>query len=108
MNMVILYAVSSLRRYDNEEIYYGTDGVFPSREDALSYIREDMKETALSEDFSFSPEDVDLSRFGKDFSIKDQDTGHRFSWTIDTFCFNLDELCGKLQRQRHSPTFSYR
>ena len=108
MNMVFLYAVSSLRRYDNEEIYYGTDGVFPSREDAISYIQEDMKETALSGGFSFSPEGVGLSRFAEDFSIEDPDTGHRFSWTIDTFYFDLDELCSKLRRQRHRPTFSHR
>lgn len=108
MDTVFLYAVSSMRRYDNEEIYYGTDGIFSSREGALSYIREDMAETALSEGFSFDAKDVDLSRFRTDFSIEDPDTGHRFSWSLDTIFFDLDELCSSLKRERHRPVCSSR
>lgn len=43
----MVYVVTSLREYENDELYFGCDGVFASREAAKDYVKKDMNETVM-------------------------------------------------------------
>lgn len=45
----MIYVVTSLRQYCNDETYFGCDSVFSTRHRAEEYVREDMQEL-ISED----------------------------------------------------------
>lgn len=70
----ILYTVTSLRKYENGEIYYGLDSIFETENEALQYINADMNEELQNHD----PDDCFVDR--KNFSI--EDGSHFFSWKL--------------------------
>lgn len=75
---MIIYAVSSLRMYENDEVYYGTDGLFASKEDAEAYIRHDIDETL----------DSNGMRESTEFSYAEmyiRDGSHYFAWQLELF-----------------------
>lgn len=75
---MIIYAVSSLRIYENDEVYYGTDGLFASKKDAEAYIRHDIDETLDSNDMRESAE------FSYD-EMYIRDGNHYFAWQLELF-----------------------
>lgn len=90
----LIFAVSSVRDYGDGELYFGTDGVFRTRQEAEEYIREDVRETLLDYRELFDTEipsgcvDEETNDYS-DFSIRFD--GHTFLWRIDVF--NTDRFC---------------
>lgn len=70
---VLLYAVSSSRKYQDDESYFGTDGVYATEEEAKAYIEEDVADTIESDfgDDEYEREDdgnrIELSSADKVF-----------------------------------------
>ena len=71
-----VFAVVSFRQYENEERYYGCDGIFLTYDAAREYIMSDMKET-----LSVECEDETLQADFDDFTI--DACSHYYSWQID-------------------------
>lgn len=80
-----VFAVSSLRDYGNGETYFGTDGVFLTREAASEYVTQDMEATrknyadVYEDDFWPEPEETCEADYLIEFD------GHTFAWCIDQF-----------------------
>lgn len=99
MDKTYLYAVSSVRCYNNgEDRYYSTDDIFLSYDEALAFIRKDAAEALeyFRETFEDVPDDA------LDFCCNDYEdacisyAGWYFSWRIDTI---LDPRCREEQEQ---------
>lgn len=71
-----VFAVVSFRQYENEERYYGCDGIFLTYDAAREYIISDMKETLTAE-----CEGETLQADFDDFTI--DACSHYYSWQID-------------------------
>lgn len=82
-----LYVVSSMREYENCETYFCADGVFPTMEDALTYIRGDIEETIFEENsMGYSDTPVLHEEPTDDYDCELIMNGHRFLWRTD-ICF---------------------
>lgn len=89
-----IFAVSSLRDYGDGEIYFGTDGIFNSREDAMEYIRRDLRETMENYNTVYEPEtsDPEIEWEGDDYAdVRVTFDGHTFLWRIDQFAIKDEE-----------------
>lgn len=76
MKETTAYIVTSLREYENNEQYFGCDGIFLSEEAAKSLIAEDVAE--LREQYP----DATYTENENRFELKDG--VHRFVWQIET------------------------
>ncbi len=96
-----IYAVSSLRDYGDGEVYFSTDGLFLTIQEAEDYIREDIREirgnySALyDEDIPAAVIDMDGDDM-TDCRIFFDD--HRFLWRIDEF--EADRLVQQLEENK--------
>lgn len=77
--MQYLYCVSSLRCYENDEIYFGTDNVFLDEDAAKEYIRKDMDET-VAEICAEGEDRQEIEVDYDDFSISAH--GDKYRWNI--------------------------
>ena len=84
-----VYVVSSFRGYGDGEQYFSADGVFHTKEEAKSYIHQDINDTM--DDYVSLYDDEDI----RDQVITEDDTadykieydGHTFMWRIDCYSF---------------------
>ena len=90
---MVIYAVSSLRDYGGGEVYFGTDGVFKSREDAMEYIRGDVRETMENYKTVYELEEdpMEIDWEGDEYSdVRIVHDDHVFRWLIDQFTINME------------------
>ena len=84
-----VYVVSSFRDYGDGEQYFSADGVFHTKEEAKSYIQQDINDTM--DDYVSLYDDEDI----RDQVITEDDTadykieydGDTFMWRIDCYSF---------------------
>lgn len=85
MRDMTIYAVSSMRDYGDGEVYFSTDCLCTTIEEAQDYIRSDAEATreehasVYDDDFWPEPKETDLADCVVEFD------GHLFAWRIDTF-----------------------
>lgn len=83
-----LYVVSSLREYGNGEHYFGTDGIFRTRQEAEEYIRADVRDTLADFKDAFEEEvpQAAVDWISDDYSdCRVEFDDKYFAWRIDHF-----------------------
>lgn len=91
MEKTKVYVVSSLREYGNGEQYFGADGIFRTRQEAVEYIDGDVHETLMdfADTFDEQVPESSIDRVGDDYSDVRISCGDKyFAWRIDEFFQN--------------------
>ena len=77
-----VYVVSSLRKYENDEIYFGADTVFRTLEDAVRDVEDSIRE--VYRDFQIDEADAfKLGTSGDSQYYRLEWPGHEFAWNIN-------------------------
>lgn len=76
----MIFAVTSLRMYENGETYYGCDALFETNEEATAYIEKDMRETL-----------AELSEYATQNEFTIIDCNDSFHWQIEPMAVQHSE-----------------
>ena len=75
MNEHQVYIVTTLREYENDEKYFGCDGIFASGREALALIKKDIAE--LRKEYP----DASYQTTENQFILCD--SSHKFTWQLE-------------------------
>lgn len=98
---MIVCVVSSIREYENDERYFGVDGIFTGPIQAIAYLKKDISERIEEEEveddesiFLTEPLDDDIDSFmSKEMRVLTAELcigQHRYAWFVERMAVTDD------------------